>query len=168
MQIHEHSQFFTQNISKKIWNLTSEFFSNSACPTFHILCIYKSSLLFHSPRCIFIKILKSRKLSFDLFLYHPVWELYTQLFAGNWRRGKFAWSLSHWCWEKIRKKDVVMIAGRWSGDLRWKLDLQLWPRDQETQFPVETWWLSQTQEGQTEQIYPQTFDDPFFDSTGMI
>ena len=28
--------------------------------------------------------------------------------------------------------------------------------------------LSQTQEGQTEQIYPQTFDDPFFDSTGMI
>ena len=30
-------------------------------------------------------------------------------------------------------------------------------------------WLSQTQEGQTEQIHPQTFDDPFFfDSTGMI
>ena len=25
-----------------------------------------------------------------------------------------------------------------------------------------------TQEGQTEQIHPQTFDDPFFDSTGMI
>ncbi len=30
------------------------------------------------------------------------------------------------------------------------------------------YWLSQTQEGQTEQIHPQTFDDPFFDSTGMI
>ena len=28
--------------------------------------------------------------------------------------------------------------------------------------------LSQTQEGQTEQIHPQTFDGPFFDSTGMI
>ena len=28
--------------------------------------------------------------------------------------------------------------------------------------------LSQTQEGQTEQIHPQTFDDPFFDSTNMI
>ena len=50
----------------------------------------------------------------------------------------------------------------------WKLDLLLWPRDQETVFPVEACWLSQTQEGQTEQIHPQTFDDPFFDSTGMI
>ena len=36
------------------------------------------------------------------------------------------------------------------------------------QFPVEACWLSQTEEGQTEQIHPQTFDDPFFDSTGMI
>ena len=49
-----------------------------------------------------------------------------------------------------------------SGDLRWKLDLLLWPRDQETEFSVEACWLSQTQEGQTEQIHPQTFDDPFF------
>ena len=45
---------------------------------------------------------------------------------------------------------------------RWKLDLLLWPRDQETEFPVETCWLSQTQESQTEQIHPQTFDDLFF------
>ena len=52
--------------------------------------------------------------------------------------------------------------------MRWKLDLLLWLRDQEIEFPVETCWLSQTQEGQTEQIHPQTFDDPFFDSTGMI
>ena len=52
--------------------------------------------------------------------------------------------------------------------MRGKLDLLLWPRDQETEFPVEACWLSQTQEGQTEQIHPQTFDDPFFDSTGMI
>ena len=37
-----------------------------------------------------------------------------------------------------------------------------------TEFPVEACWLSQTQEGQTEQIHPQTFDDPFFDITGMI
>ena len=51
---------------------------------------------------------------------------------------------------------------------RWKLDLLLWARDQETEFPVEACWLSQTQEGQTEQILPQTFDDPFFDSTGLI
>ena len=33
---------------------------------------------------------------------------------------------------------------------------------------MEACWLSQTQEGQTEQIHPLTFDDPFFDSTGMI
>ena len=46
--------------------------------------------------------------------------------------------------------------------MRWKLDLLLWPRDQETVFPVEACWLFQTQEGQTEQIQPQTFDDPFF------
>ena len=46
--------------------------------------------------------------------------------------------------------------------MQWKLNLLLWPRDQETEFPVEAYWLSQTQEGQTEQIHPQTFDDPFF------
>ena len=34
--------------------------------------------------------------------------------------------------------------------------------DQEIEFPEEACWLSQTQEGQTEQIQPQTFDDPFF------
>ena len=34
--------------------------------------------------------------------------------------------------------------------------------DQEIEFPVEACWLSQTQDGQTEQIHPQTFDDPFF------
>ena len=32
----------------------------------------------------------------------------------------------------------------------------------QTEFLVEACWLSQTQEGQTEQIHPQTFDDPFF------
>ena len=46
--------------------------------------------------------------------------------------------------------------------MQWKLDLLLWPRDQKTEFPVEAYRLSQTQEGQTEQIHPQTFDDPFF------
>ena len=46
--------------------------------------------------------------------------------------------------------------------MQWKLDLLLWPRDQETEFPVEACCLTQTQEGQTEQIHTQTFDDPFF------
>ena len=43
-----------------------------------------------------------------------------------------------------------------SCDLRWKLDLLLW-----LEFTVEACWLSQTQEGQTQQIHPQTFDYPF-------
>ena len=51
--------------------------------------------------------------------------------------------------------------------MRWKLDLLLWPRYLGTEFLGEACWLSQTQEGQTEHIQPQTFD-PFFDSTGMI
>ena len=46
--------------------------------------------------------------------------------------------------------------------MRWKLDLLLWPREQETEFPVEACWLSQIQEDQTEKIHPQTSDDPFF------
>ena len=52
--------------------------------------------------------------------------------------------------------------------MRWNPDLLLWPRDQETEFRAEACWLSQTPLGQTEQIHPQSFDDPFFDSTGMI
>ena len=46
--------------------------------------------------------------------------------------------------------------------MRWKLDLLLWPRDQEAEFPVEACWLTLTQEGQTVQIHPKTFDYPFF------
>ena len=79
-------------------------------------------------------------------------------------------NLSQGCSEKIRKKDVVMTAGRWSSWsiqipqflMLWKHDLLLWLRDQETEFPVEACWLFQTQEGQTEQIHLQTFDDRFF------
>ena len=56
-----------------------------------------------------------------------VWELYTQLFARNWRYRRFARSLSQGCSEKIRKKDVVMKAGRWSS---WSIQipqfLMLW------------------------------------------
>ena len=61
------------------------------------------------------------------------------------------------------RADQFRSRSSWcSGDLPWKLDLLLWPRDQETEFSVEACSLSQTQEGQTEQIHPQTFDDPFF------
>ena len=34
--------------------------------------------------------------------------------------------------------------------------------DPETEFPVEACWLSQTEKSQTDQIHPQTFDDPLF------
>ena len=46
--------------------------------------------------------------------------------------------------------------------MQWKLDLLQWSKDQEIELPVEACWLFQTQEGQTEQIHPQNFDDPFF------
>ena len=56
-----------------------------------------------------------------------MWELYTQLFARNWRCGRFVLSLSQGFLEKIRKKDVVMTAGRWSS---WSIQipqfLMLW------------------------------------------
>ena len=67
------------------------------------------------------------------------------------------------------RADQFRSRSSWcSGDLRWMLDRLLWPRDQETEFPVEACGLSHTQEGQTKQIDPQTFDDLFFDSTSMI
>ena len=46
--------------------------------------------------------------------------------------------------------------------MRWKLDLLLWPRDQETEFPVEACRFSQAKECQTEQIHPQTLMILFF------
>ena len=46
---------------------------------------------------------------------------------------------------------LIVTAGEFQKcNLRWKLDLLLWPRDQETEFSVEVCLLSQTQEGQTE------------------
>ena len=56
-----------------------------------------------------------------------VWELYTQLFATNKRCGRFARSLSLGRSEKIRKKDVVITAGRWlSWSIRIPQFLMLW------------------------------------------
>ena len=102
-----------------------------------------------------------------------VWELYTQLFTRNWRCRRFVQSLSQGCSEKIRKKDTVMTAGRWPS---WSIQilqfLMLWwpamkagstamTKKPETEFPVEACWLSQTQEGQTEQIHPHFRWSPF-------
>ena len=73
---------------------------------------------------------KDRRMSIETIsaqFLTSVWELYTQLFARNWWCGRFAWSLSQECSEKIRKKDVVMTAGRWSS---WSIQipqfLMLW------------------------------------------
>ena len=45
----------------------------------------------------------------------------------NWRCGRFVQSLSQGCLERIRKKDIVMTAGRWSS---WSIQipqfLMLW------------------------------------------
>ena len=49
-----------------------------------------------------------------------------------------------------RRADQLRSRSSWySGNLQWKLDLLLWPRDRETELPVEACWLSQTQKGQT-------------------
>ena len=65
------------------------------------------------------------------------------------------WTLEEWYAIKFCFK-----LGR--NTMQWKLDLLLWPRDQETDFTVKECWLSQIQEGQTEQTYPQNFHYPFF------
>ena len=110
-----------------------------------------------------------------------VWELYTQLFGRNWRCGRFAWSLSQgFVSEKIRKKDVVMTAGRWSSwsiqipqflilwwpvIKSWSKAMTLRPRDR---VPRGSLLALPDQRRPAAQIQLQTFDDPFFDSTGMI
>ena len=104
-----------------------------------------------------------------------VWELYTQLFARNWRCGWFPRSLSQGCSEKIRKKDVDKTAGSWSS---WSIQIQQllmlsWPTMKAgttamTQRPRDSvpsgsmLALPESQEDQTKQIHPQTFDDHFF------
>ena len=65
-------------------------------------------------------------------------------------------------WTFWRTISNTILFYTWKNAMRWKLDLLLWSRDQETEYPVEACWLSQTQEGQTEKIHPQIFDDPFF------
>ena len=65
-----------------------------------------------------------------------------------------------WTFEERYAKILCFKLGK--NAMQWKLNLLLWPRDQETEFPVEVCWLSQIHKGQTEQIHPQTFDDLFW------
>ena len=99
-----------------------------------------------------------------------VWELYAQLFARNCRCRRFARSFSQGCSEKIKKERryhdsramvELIISDPAVLDILVTCD-ESWIYCSETEFPVEACWLSQTQEGQTAQINPQTFDDLFF------
>ena len=78
------------------------------------------------------------------------------------------WKPDRHCWliSKIQSGRDDTLEERYARKFCFKLGkLQLLrPRDEETEFPVEACWLSQTQEDQSEQIHPQTFDDPFFDT----
>ena len=73
--------------------------------------------------------------------------------------------------DKDRRVSIVTISAQFDVNVGTVLDalvtcdesmIYCYDRDQETEFSVEACWLSQTQEGQTEQIHPQTFDDLFF------
>ena len=65
--------------------------------------------------------------------------------------------------DTLEERYAIKFCFKLGKNAMWiKLNLLLWPRDQETEFPVEACRFSQTQEGQTEPIHPQTFDGPFF------
>ena len=52
--------------------------------------------------------------------------------------------------------------------MRWKLDLLLWPWDQETEFPVKDCWLSRPKNARGSKSTYKLLMILFFDSTGMI
>ena len=97
-----------------------------------------------------------------------VWELYTQLFARNWRCGRFARSLSQGCSEKVRKKDIVMtvLGALVTCDESW-----IYCYDPETKRQSSQWKYAGSprpkkarQSKSTHKLLMITF----FDSTGMI
>ena len=70
---------------------------------------------------------KDRRVSIETISAQFDVSVYTELFAKNWRCRGFTRCLSHGFSEKIRNKDVVMRAGRWSS---WSIQipqfLMLW------------------------------------------
>ena len=109
-----------------------------------------------------------------------VWKLYTQLFARNWRCWRFARSLSQACSDIIRKKDVVLPAGRWSGrSIKIPQFLILWWPAMKAGSTAMTQRLRRIVPSRSMLVLPdprrpnraqptKTFDDHFFDSIGMI
>ena len=65
------------------------------------------------------------------------------------------WNTPYWLSQLVNFKNAIWtLEERYAikfcfqlgkNAMRWKLDLLLWPRDRETEFPVEACWLSQTQ-----------------------
>ena len=106
-----------------------------------------------------------------------VWELYTQLFAMKWRCGRFARSLSQES-KKIRKKDVVMTAGRWSSrSIQIPQFLMLWWPEMKAGSTVMTKWHSsqwkhagtpRAKKARQSKSTHKLLMIPFFDSTSMI
>ena len=107
-----------------------------------------------------------------------VWELYTQLFARNWRCRRFAWGFSHGCSEKIRKKDVVLTAGRLSS---WSIQIPqflmlcdeswIYCNDPETKRQSSQWKHAgspRPKKARQSKSTHKLLMIPFFDSTGMI
>ena len=66
---------------------------------------------------------------------------------------------------ELINSDLVVLDALVTCDKSW---IYCYEPENKREFSVEACWLSQTQESQTEQIHPQTFDDPFFDSTVMV
>ena len=104
-----------------------------------------------------------------------LWELFTQLFVRNWRCRRFARSLAHGCSEKIRKKDVVMTAGRWSS---WSTQIPQflmlwWPamKSGSTETKSSQWkhaGYPRPKKARQSKSTHKLLMIPFFDSTGMI
>ena len=100
----------------------------------------------------------------DQFLW---FQVQINSYSRNWNKPYKSWlsqlvNYKNAIWTLEERYAIKFCFKLEENAMPWKLDLLLWPRDQETEFLVEACWLSQTKEGQTEQIHPQTFDDPFF------
>ena len=98
-----------------------------------------------------------------------VWELYTQLFARNWRCGRLREVCPKGAQRRSERKTLSWQQGDGRADqfrsrCSWcsgDLDLLLWPRDQETDFPVP-------KKARQSKSTNKLLMIPFSDCTGMI
>ncbi len=74
--------------------------------------------------------------------------------------------MQSWCEEERYGIKFCFKLGK--NAMWWKLDLLLWPRDQETEFPVEACWLYRPKKARQSKSNHKLLMIPFFDNTGMI